>query len=190
MPLGQGFTAEEQLGGAGRGGLQIAAWPLEPEAFERRRRQLQLLDYATNGEDDGQPSASLVGFDMGLAPGGRMHQEIFSDRFEPDEWQHDACARCVVRLCNSVAWQLITGEEPPTRPPSAADYERAGLPWFDYYGGDLEALADPGRAATLKGIAELSRETGRPAPHSDPSLEPRRIIRLRRTSTQVREDHD
>ena len=39
-----------------------------------------------------------------------------------------------------VPFFAVTGAEPPNKPPTAADYSKAGLPWFDYYGGDKAAL--------------------------------------------------
>jgi hypothetical protein len=36
-----------------------------------------------------------------------------------------------------------TGQHPPYPPPTARSYTEAGLPWFDYYRDDVEAL--PGR---------------------------------------------
>ena len=45
-------------------------------------------------------------------------------------------ARWPWTLANAARWLAITGEIPPQKAPSAKDYSRAGLHWFDYYGGD------------------------------------------------------
>ena len=55
--------------------------------------------------------------DMGLAPGGRMKQEIFEGPFGIDEWDRTAGSRCYVHMANSLVWEAITGEKPPTPRP-------------------------------------------------------------------------
>ena len=70
---------------------------------------------------------------MGLAAGGRMHQQIYADPYGLDAWDQSASSRCFVTLVDAVQWQEITGETPAARPPTATDYTKAGLPWFDYY---------------------------------------------------------
>ena len=37
-------------------------------------------------------------------------------------------SRCFITLVDAVQWQEITGEAPPTKPPTAADYTKSGLP--------------------------------------------------------------
>ncbi len=50
--------------------------------------------------------------DMGLAPGGRMRQQIYDDPYKASDWQVTT-SRCFVHLCNSLVWQSITGDTPP-----------------------------------------------------------------------------
>ena len=69
--------------------------------------------------------------DMGLAPGGRMKQEIFDDPHSFDVWDTRMSARCFVHITNSLAWRAVTGEEPPTTPLTSREYQEAGLPWFE-----------------------------------------------------------
>ena len=70
MPLGAGYTAEEQLTGeAEHGGLQIMAYPMKRKVFEERfPKQPQRVsgDAAIVYVDDMAPPCA----DMGLAPGG------------------------------------------------------------------------------------------------------------------------
>lgn len=73
---------------------------------------------------------------MGLAPGGRMKQDIQDDPHRPDAWDQRHGSRCLVSLLNTAQWMTITGERPLT----AQAYAVCGLPWFDYYGGDLQAV--------------------------------------------------
>ena len=51
--------------------------------------------------------------DMGLAPGGRMRQEIYKDPFKLSDWDMDQKSRCFVHLANSLVWRAITGDAPP-----------------------------------------------------------------------------
>ena len=81
MPLGQGFTAEEQLTGEGRhGGLQLVVYPMQASRYEDWRREAQAVCYSP--VMDAAPPAH----EMGLAPGGLMRQEIYSDDYGFDAW--------------------------------------------------------------------------------------------------------
>jgi hypothetical protein len=63
-------------------------------------------------------------------------------------------------LANAKQWWGITGEVPPTKPPAAEDYTKAGLPWFDYYAADLETLAGAPTLTLVKSVAEMAAEKG------------------------------
>ena len=76
-----------------------------------------------------------------------MRQEIYDDPFSFNDWDRSAVQRCFVHLTNAELWHALTGEAPPTRPPTAHDYTEAGLPWFDYYG---EGTAYMTQAARIK----------------------------------------
>lgn len=184
MPLGEGYSAEEQITGRGGvGGIQIVAFPMKREAFERM--VLRALGRVTGSSPvymAGPPG-------MGLAPGGRMRQEIYSDKYELDDWDQRNRARCFVHLANAAQWRAITGESRPTEPITAAHYRNAGIPWFDYYAADLKALPGAGILNRLKSVVDLGklkRET--PVPDNDPMLTDR-VVQLRRglTQTEVRE---
>jgi hypothetical protein len=83
-----------------------------------------------------------------------------------------------VTLVNAVPWLEITGEAPPTRPPTAADYTKAGLPWFDYYAADLETLAGAPALALVKSVAEMAAEKGEQPLGSDGEVDPAVVIGL------------
>ena len=145
MPLGMGYTAEEQISGAAEhGGLQISVYPMKREIFEKRFpivpvSPLLHSSYLMESEElccDLSPAPCQ----MGLAPGGRMRQEVYDDPFDPDDWELDANSRCFLHLCNSMVWQSIAGSAPPHPAPTAKHYSNAGLPWFDYYDDNAKAL--------------------------------------------------
>ena len=98
MPLGKGYTVEEQLtGSAQHGGLQITAYPMKAERYEAMRTRVY-------GERDMAPMAMQSPGEegMGLAPGGRMRQEIYEDEYGLDAWDQRHPARCFITIANSL----------------------------------------------------------------------------------------
>jgi hypothetical protein len=188
MPLGSGYTAEEQITGAAEfGGLQIIAYPMKRAAFERRfpkrpRRESE--------EPQGlMYCLSTASPEMGLAPGGRMKQEIYKDPFDYKDWDRSTSSRCFVHIANSLVWRAITDEAPPTQPPTAAAYTSAGLPWFDYYAEGAEALDGSEILRQLKSVIQLGREKREtPVPDNGP-VGGERVIKLsdKHPRFQVRE---
>ncbi len=82
----------------------------------------------------------------------------------------------------------MTGERPPTEPPTAREYARAGLPWFEYYSGDSEALEGAEKYKALASLSEIAGQKGEKPPPENESLAETRVVRLRkRSARQVRE---
>jgi len=155
MPLGAGYSAEEQLTGAAEhGGLQIEVFPMKRAAFERR---FPKRPHAGRAVFLAAPGAD---YSMGLAPGGRMRQELYEDPFEFDDWDLTHSARCFVHIANTLVWRSITESAPPSPPPTAAEYTRHGLPWFEYYDEDAVALEGSDKLASLKSVAAKGAEDG------------------------------
>jgi hypothetical protein len=179
MPLGAGYTAEEQITGkAEHGGLQIMAFPMKREAFERHfprrpRRERAAAHWMVR---EGPPCMPY----MGLAPGGRMRQEIYQDKYALSDWDLDHRSRCFVHMANSLVWRQITGSNPPPTPATAAEYTRAGLPWFEWYDDANTALEGSGVLAGMKSVATLGQEKGdKPLPENQ-SVSPKHVVGLRR----------
>lgn len=182
MPLGSGYTAEEQITGrAEYGGLQIMAIPMKREAFERRfpRRARRKLSNHLPG--DAMTRFCFVAEPaMGFAPGGRMRQKIYRDRFDPDDWDTDHTSRCFVHVANSMVWRQITGEAVPQPPVTAKEYERYGLPWFDLYDEGVFAVAGSDVLAGLKSVAKMGAEKGESPLYGNESVDPAPVVKLRR----------
>ena len=176
MPLGEGYTAEEQLTGeAEHGGLQIAVYPMKRSKYEEIHR----ISEATL-RSEAVPGASIPP-EMGLAPGGLMRQDIYEDEHGIDAWDTSLCSRCYVHIVNSVQHLHLTGCKPPGLPPTAQDYTRAGLPWFDYYGGDLQTLGGAKELAGLDSVASVKLKKGEGfLPDNDP-VTPKVVKRLNRS---------
>jgi hypothetical protein len=189
MPLGAGYTAEEQITNAAEhGGLQIIAYPMKPDCFERRFPRRAALDVAEHLALRARASRASEPASMGLAPGGRMRQEIYDDPFGFDEWDRPVRSRCFVHLLNTLLWEAVTGSKPPVPPPTAASYTRHGLPWFDYYAEGHSALDGADVLARLRSVIEMARDKGEPALPENESTQGERVINLgRRTSATVRD---
>ena len=189
MPLGAGYSAEEQLTGeATHGGLQLAIYPLKAEVWERllaERREGYCLE-------DRSMAAPMMcceartGFDMGLAPGGRMRQEIYDDPFQGADWDTSHRSRSFVHIANSMIWRQITGEEPPTVPPTAAEYTRAGLPWFDWY-AEQPALNGAERLKGLSSVHQLGTKKGEVPLPENASVVPEHVVLLSHPDGLARE---
>jgi hypothetical protein len=211
MPLGKGYSAEEQITGKAEfGGIQIIVYPMKREVFERRfavrdadeRECVVAFDESEDDFDDDalddNDDEFVTAFDepnvparrsMGLAPGGRMQQEIYLDPHNLDDWDTEHASRCFVHLVNAEVWRAITGMKPPTPAPTAKTYSQYGLPWFDYYAEGTQALHGPDLLARLKSVAELGKEKREtPLPENE-SCPPTKIVKLqrKRIGNQVRD---
>lgn len=152
MPLGQGYSVEEQLTGAAEfGGLQIIVFPMRREVYEDRKGAWSVREglYASCCE----PPA------MGLAAGGLMRQEIYEDTYGIDAWDTEHSSRCFVHLVNSETYASITGKNPPHPPITKREYAEHGIPWFDYY-DDGPVLAGGKALSKVKSLAKVAEEKG------------------------------
>jgi hypothetical protein len=176
MPLGAGYSAEEQrTGEAEHGGLQLAVYPLRADVWRKREHVVYshaMMDAAVMCLEPPAP-------DMGLAPGGRMRQEIHEDPYRLSDWDTAHCSRCFVHLTNSMVWRQITGQEPPTVPPTAEEYTRAGLPWFHWY-GEQPALPGGGRLTGLRSVKSMGEAKGEVPLPENASVTPEQVVKLRR----------
>ena len=169
-PLGWGFSAEEQITGkAEHGGVQIEIIPMRAEVYERRfpKRQNVMrgmslcdFDYERCDAEVAVACAAAPAADMGLAPGGRMKQQIHADPYDFDDWDVSKRQRVFVHLANSLVWKAITGHEPPHPPATAATYTQAGLPWFEHYKDDAKTLTGTGLVAGLKSVMQMGFQKG------------------------------
>jgi hypothetical protein len=98
--------------------------------------------------------------EFGLAPGGLMRQEIYEDDYGYEAWDFSASSRCFVHILNSAQWETATGKQAPGKPPSAADYTKAGLPWFEYYDDKHTAVGSTPKLAGLDSVAAKGIKLG------------------------------
>ena len=161
MPLGAGYSAEEQLvSGAHWGGLRIAVYPMKRTRFEELYPEQPEQPPRTGGAGSGEKCCCYSpARPMGLGAGGRMRQEIYEDGYRLADWDRQRALACHLHIANSLAWHAATGALPPTPPPTAAEYDSYGLPWFDYY-DDRPALEGAGALKKLKSVAQLDKKKG------------------------------
>jgi hypothetical protein len=206
MPLGAGYSAEEQITGkADTGGIQLQVFPLRAEAYfrskieERLPKSLEdLLDELVGAElrtidvlhTLGRRHSMLMEDPgMGLAAGGTMRQEIFEDPHDFLEWDLSMTSRCFVHLCNSLVWRQVTGSNPPHPPFTAKEYANAGVPWFDYYRDDLSALSGSTVLDKVKSVLAFGQAKGEKPLSDNSSIEPELIVQYgnARRSDEVQE---
>ena len=145
------------------------------EVFERRFPKSERPKYDECVMCESAPESG----EMGLAPGGRMRQEIYDDPFDPADWDLKRGNRCFVHIANSLVWRAITGANPPATPATAEEYTRAGLPWFDYLDDSLAAVDGTEVLKALKSVAEMGKEKGDvPLPENE-SVTAERVISIR-----------
>lgn len=185
MPLGQGYTAEEQISGtAEHGGIQIIVYPMKRDRYEEMLKPSALIFDEDICFSLAEPCASAS---MGLAPGGLMRQEIYEDEYGYDAWDMSKSSRCFVHILNSAQWTTATGKPVPGQQPSASDYTKAGLPWFEYYDDKLGALSGAKRLAGMDSVAAKGVKLGEKPLVENDAVTPQKIVPLGSGSTKVNE---
>lgn len=170
MPLGMGYTVEEQVTGKAEfGGLQIVVYDPKPGRFPERPRE-RWGRMGTGGFSNVQCCYS-VATEMGLGAGGRMRQKIYPDQHGIDTWDETNTGRLYVHIVNSMAYREITGEEPPATPISARTYARFGLPWFDLYDEEKGDVETSEILAGVKSVKKMDAEKGFTPQQDDATVE-------------------
>jgi len=189
MPLGEGYTAEEQITGeAIFGGLQIIVYPMKAERYEEMQQdKFEVCCDAVSYSKMEIPDFCKKIPDMGLAQGGLMKQEIVEDEYGLEAWDLSVTSRCYVHIANSKQYNTITGTNPPNKAPSAKDYTDAGLLWFDYYDEKATVLPGAKKLAGLDSVAAKGiKKNEKPLPKNDPVV-PKEVINLTPKKRVVRD---
>lgn len=199
MPLGEGYTVEEQITGeAVHGGLQIMVYPLKPEFYRPRPNVLRGM---MAGASAGVMESSVYGMslsasigsarslqpEMGMAPGGLMEQTIHADAFGLGKYDQSVSAKCFVHLINSEQYVRVTGKPAPHRAPDANDYTRAGLPWFAVWEPNAKAIPGAPALRKLDSVANMANKLGHAAPDAGKEPAPPPAVVYVKLPGQVRE---
>ena len=152
MPLGEGFTVEEQLTDeCSTGGIQIIAYEPVPGRFAEK---IPFVDYSNCLFSAPRP------IPMGVAAGGQIEQQIIADEHGRDSWDVSRRSHLRIHLVNSDHFESITGIKPPPTPITQKEYADLGLPWysaFDEYKTSIKAAA---RFKGIKSIGQIKRIRG------------------------------
>lgn len=186
MPLGLGYSAEEQIeGNAEWGGIQIQVFPMKGDIYEQRFPPI--ADKVKVRKDLGftlqrSRTSSVKWFDtsteMGIAPGGKINQQIFDDDFSLTDWDQEQTSRCFIHLCNSNQWQSLTSELPTKKPIGPEEYSQVGIPWFDYYKEAAPSAEGSDKLAGLDSVVDHARKLGDADNAKDVSHLPKKIVDL------------
>lgn len=162
MPLGEGYTAEEQLTDkAEHGGIQIIAYPMKYEYYRDLDQSRPRFSIATSGK-------YLETRVVGVAPAGLMWQDIYNDIYDLSAWTKTAKSRCFVHLVNSDVYHSLTGKESPSPVITAKRYTEYGLPWFKYYDENATSLSAQSNLAELDSVAAKSiKKQGKTLPGNE-----------------------
>ena len=106
-----------------------------------------------------------------------MRQQIYADPYGIDAWDQGVSSRVFVTLVDAAQWQGITGKASPLRPPTADDYTKAGLPWFDYYWGS-PTLAGAPALSGLKSVNEMSQNPPEATVGIEAATDPSQVVLL------------
>ncbi|MGH7470136.1 MAG: hypothetical protein ACRENP_19495 [Longimicrobiales bacterium] len=181
MPLGSGYSVEEQITGAAEhGGIQLLVHPLKASAYRPQPKWVYgPLEEPPAASDHFVGGSSAEGLELGLAAGGYMAQEVYHDTQEFNDWDLEHRGRCFVHLANSLTWRAITGEDPPTVPFTSAEYANTGLPWFEYYADGEEALPGGHLLNTIRSVTQIGQQKGDVPLPENQSVAPEPVVKLR-----------
>jgi hypothetical protein len=107
-----------------------------------------------------------------------MRQEIYEDEYGFEAWDTSVSSRCFVHILNSLQWRNATGKAAPGRPPTAAQYTAAGLPWFDYYDETQGALSGAEKLAQLDSVAAKAVKKGGQPLGENEAVTPQKVVTL------------
>jgi hypothetical protein len=174
MPLGAGYTVEEQLrSDTPQGGLQIIVFEAKrgkfpetnPEPPGLRRRGLSV-----------QPMSASPA--MGLGAGGQMTQAIYPDPHGVKTWDQKNVGTVTIRIVNSEQYEQITGMKPPPTPVDAQEYTAHGYPWYEIYDEAKGRLAPTEQLQGVQSVQQIGRQRNDTSVAADPGFEvPREQIR-------------
>ncbi len=160
MPLGGGYTVEEQITGkAEYGGMQLIVYAAKEGEFQNPYEGMHRQDRKYHFDTTLCSPIVACSPAMGLGAGGKMEQKIYPDEYGVDVWDTANCAEVYVHIANSSMFERITGEKPPETPISAETYTEYSLPWFELYDEYVRDLAASDELAKVKTVDQMDATT-------------------------------
>ena len=122
---------------------------------------------------------------MGLAPGGRMKQEVYDDPYGLDAWDQRHFSRCFVTIANSITWHAITGERPPDAAADRGRLRQCRPAVVRLLRCRRQGARRLGQLAKTKSVVEMATSKGEEPLPENASAEIEHIIRLRKRRPAV-----
>ena len=171
MPLGQGYTIEAQVTDEETfGGFQIVTFECVPGRFSERDpeidERIRTREEFRNALFTSQLPKRYQEEDvsMGIAAGGSIKQQIQKDTYGVDSWSGERKRSLTIHLVNSLAYKAITGIDPPPSPITAAEYQRAKIPWYSHYDETVPVVKPPSIFKRILGVSAIEKKREIPQP--------------------------
>jgi len=185
MPLGEGYTVEEQVTGKAEfGGIQLCVydskqkpkkqhtWEDSDQFFystskskEENKKKLSISKPTQNYKQCQE--SKMMSFDsfetndeseMGISSGGKMKQSIYKDEYGHNFWNQDKFGRVFVHIVNSTMYEKITGKKPPKTPVDASLYKSYGYTWYDLYDEHIPTIKKSNILGQVKSVNQIDQE--------------------------------
>ena len=213
MPLGKGYTIEAQITDEEKfGGFQLAIFdprtgrfpeqdPKEREAAiaalkqralraaeEKRGVTILRQEQKTSSLPMFMPKQSGPAFEMGIARGGKIKQQIMEDTYGAESWDEAAFRDVVIHIVNSEVYQHITGREAPPCPITQEQYRSSKIPWYSYYKEKAPTLSPAAVFKRVFSIGQIDKSRGVTEEKVLPrrEIQPEEILRIRTSSLEDR----
>ncbi|MBM7096199.1 hypothetical protein JSY36_10565 [Bacillus sp. H-16] len=171
MPVGQGYSVEEQLSDKEpRGGLSFTVFAPKPGRVEQECGGFYLLTDMHVCQDAA----------MGIAAGGKMEQEIYPDQYGVDAWDRKTKTAVRVHFVNSEQYERMTGDAPPDSPVTAEVYTEHGFPWFRLYDEGKGDLAPFDKLSKVKSVKDVDKEKRVPAENESLHVPDNQIVTVKK----------
>ena len=196
MPLGQGYTVEAQVTDEEtHGGFQIAVFDPKEDRFwesiatlQRRSSLRGSTDLHLEGVLKSQPTGQFDSqgphqkqkntFEMGIAAGGSIRQQIFEDEYGIDTWDPDVLGSLNIHIVNSEIYKELTGRSAPSSPITAKAYAQRQIPWYKHYEESRWSVSVPSIFKKLLTVGQIDKGRGAIA-KSDVSFESAHVIAVK-----------
>jgi hypothetical protein len=119
--------------------------------------------------------------EMGIAAGGRIKQQIFSDTYGVESWDCNRRRALKLHIVNSGDYKRITGQDPPPSPISADQYQISGIPWFSNYNETADTIKGAESFKRMLGVDEIDKRRGNEKTTAElkPTITPQLIHRIK-----------
>jgi hypothetical protein len=174
MPLGQGYTVEAQVTDEETfGGFKIVVFECEDGRFPERDPDIDKRIREAEFKKKKPWSVTLhsaplvwgtspkiVDVSLGIGAGGNLKQQVYKDTYGVQSWSTERKRSLVIHLVNSLAYKEITGIDPPPSPITAAEYQRANIPWYSNYDETAPIVKPPSIFKRILGVSAIEKKRG------------------------------